>query len=447
MDIQQIAKNGIMWTYIGSFFSKTSGILYLLLILSYLSVYEYGVVTLVLSVPALLAILSLPGLEQSIVADLAQKRKDARRKDSFHIYISFLSLKILLGLAGWLALFFGAEILSEYYHANIVNAIKIASFTFLLGPIRAGMLALFKVELDFKMVAIYRAAEEVGKLAVLAVCIFYWDAGIIAPIFAYIGADIIAIIVCMVFYIKHLKTSFVGCSKYIKLMSPHTILSGHRKWSIASSYVSTLGQNIRPWIIKLMLGTEVVGIYSLARGMYQQTSSMFSIAPIFAPIVPNYIKNEKQLKIAINTAVKYQILIMMFSGIVFATIFLFLIHTIIPKYISAFPLYLTLLLTMLPVAFTSIFEPVFHAIQKQKNLFSASVSKTVGIIIFLPICIYFAGITGIAIEFMLTRAIYSVGRYKMLQKYIKGYQFYWHSLFHVSKFDYMILQKIKFFKS
>ncbi|MFT7507226.1 MAG: O-antigen/teichoic acid export membrane protein [Acidimicrobiales bacterium] len=441
--IKKTIVGGATWMSIGAVASKIIGVAYLVIVLSNLSLYQYGVVKLLLSIPPLLGFLNLPGLELAIIADMGLEKGRQNMERMRYIYNSYLSVRYVMGFVGWAVLFFVAPFVASHYNEAIADMVRIISFTFLLSPIRSTFLVVFKVALQFKLMAGYSFVEEVGKLAVLSVALFVFHLGPTAVIAAYVGADIVALLSFSLLFLVTKKNLFQGNFSLTGWKDPLYTLRAHGKWSVLSSYLGMFGQNIRPWVIKFFLGTEAVGLYGLAVGMYQQTSSVFSVSRVVSPIIPQYLEKKNMIYLLINSAIKYQLLTMVLSAALMAAVFPILINTFFPSYSPAYLLYILLLPSLIPLSFTSIFEPTFHALKAQKNLFFASILRLGILVCLLPITILLFGLYGIAVEFIVTRTVYSCNRYLHLRKTLPGYSLQLSDIFSVTETDRVILRKIR----
>src|SRR6185295_20032727 len=87
------------------------------------------------------------------------------------------------------------------------------------------------------------------------------------------------------------------------------IMFDHRKWSIANSYVGKLGQTLNIWIIRLFLGTEAVGIYSFASGIYGQVASFLPLSNILSPLLPRDVAQRDVFARYIRSSIKAQAIV------------------------------------------------------------------------------------------------------------------------------------------
>ena len=134
------------WTTAGNTIGKITGILYTALVLSQLSVYEYGLTELVITIPPLLAFLNVPGLEIVVASDMAYQKGRAGYQKMMQIFTSYAALRAALALVGFVTLFGSASFIESSYNNAIAMMVQVISFTFLTSPIRTVLLIVFQVE-------------------------------------------------------------------------------------------------------------------------------------------------------------------------------------------------------------------------------------------------------------------------------------------------------------
>lgn len=414
--LSRVVGEGTVWASGSTLLLKVVGLGYAVIVLSNLSVYEYGVTELVLSIPPLLSILSLPGLESVLMADMGVEKGKGNVSKMRYLLESYMSMRIVTGILAWALLFFSAPLIQEYYNENIATLVRIVSFSFLFGPFRTLAQTLFRVSLQFREMALYAAAEEIGKFIIVAICLLWLDMSILAVGLAYVGADVVALLLFGFPMYKIYQRLFSGTKFTDGFKSPLYLWYEHGKWSVFGSYLGNFGQNIRLWFIKVFVSTEAVAIFSVAVGLFQHTAALLPLHKILAPMIPQYVDEKKRFYKLIDKGIKYQVLGYAIIGLGGAICFPILFLFVFPEYMDSYFLYLVLLLALIPAGMSSIFSSVFFAFKAQRDLFFAIVLRTVMIIILLPILLPMFGLFGAAFEFVATRTIFTWERYRKLCK-------------------------------
>ncbi|MDB5224645.1 MAG: hypothetical protein JWO43_267 [Candidatus Adlerbacteria bacterium] len=385
---------GLAWNTVATTAGKIIMFANVFIILTRLSVYEYGLSQLVLSVISIMGILLLPGLFSVLVADLARERGQMNFMGMKSIFLDYVALNVSLGLVAWAALFFGSSIVANVVgNQSIGFFLKIISFSFLLAPWRTVGITLATVELRFLDQAFYSVLEEIAKMAYMLFLFYVLGQGVEGLFYAVVFSQFTAIVL----YIPRTMSAYrVFSHAQVSTRAFWRVLRDHRKWSIASSYVGTLGQTVQLWIIRLTLGTEAVGIFSFVDGISSQVASLMPLGSILAPILPRYVTEKNKFNSLMRGAIKMQVVV---AGILICATFIGLpvLLYVFPKYSHAVPLLMVMIFILLPNSLISIYTPAFAALQEQFSLFVSSTVKTLLIALLTPVGVALVGLPGIGL--------------------------------------------------
>src|SRR3989344_206314 len=156
---------------------KFVGLATVFFILRRLSAYEYGLTELTISSLPLLSIFFLPGMGDVVIADMSLERGKGNLSRMKSIFLQFFKLQFLLSIVVWAIVFFGANLIANYYEGPISLLLKIYSFSFLLSPFRSMIIMFFTVNLKFFQQSFYTFLEEVFKLIFLLFFFFILGKG------------------------------------------------------------------------------------------------------------------------------------------------------------------------------------------------------------------------------------------------------------------------------
>jgi O-antigen/teichoic acid export membrane protein len=434
---------GTAWLAGSNFLIKIIGIFYTILVLSQLSVVEYGLLELAMSVPLLLGIFNLAGLQPVIVADLVTLHTEKKQSQMRDLFSSYVSLRIIMAILVSSGLLLATIFLQSFFSQTPIILVQLLCMVILFSPVRSFVNLCLSISHDFKRLATLSFSEELLKLGLVSVFLLYFNAGVMGVILAYVITDVSVALFFIPSMLRTRVSMFGGSFFSAQTLKPLTVLNGHVKWSLFQHGVHQFGQNVRPWLIQFFLGTQAVGLYALAFGMYQHVISLFPLSKVIAPIVPTFSSDPERLTRFANTAIKYDILIQTTLAIGCVVFVPFLIDVAFPSYASAYPLFLVLLVALIPSSFSKIYETIFQSLKLQKNLFTSNVVRLFSTIILLPLALFYFGIYGIAIEFFLTSATYAFGRYRVLRKVLPNYFFSFRTFITLNQTDVFILKKIK----
>ncbi len=438
-------RNGAVWSISSVFVLKIIGLCSVFLVLHKLTLYEYGVVELTLTGVALFNIFLLPGFGNTVVADMGVKRGEGNIEQVHVIFKQFFSLQVILGFCAFLCVFFGSNLLAYYYNTHISILFKIMSFIFLTSPIRSSMMTIYAVYFKFSSQALYTITEEASRLFCIILFLYIFDFRMHGVALSAVLSQFIALTIMLpVFLGVYRLFSYAPTNSYTSCWH---LLKHHGKWGIFSTYLGTLTQNARVFIIKMFLGTETVALFALASGLFSHTLSLFPLTSIITPIIPQYISYRDKFYTLIEKTLKYQIIN---SLIVLALSYAILPQLIIflfPKYEEAVPLFRALLPALIPLSIASVFTPIFYALKAQKNLFFSNILKFISVVVLLPLGISFFGVFGIAIEYVLNPVIFVFERYRVIKNRLPEFHIKARDLVSYDENDELIVGSvIKYFK-
>lgn len=415
MNIVKTIGTGIAWNTTGTIAGKIIMFVNIFLTLNFLTIYEYGFSELVFSVIAMTGIALLPGLSSAVIADLGVERGRGDKAMMSTIFHQYALLLIFLAGCAWAVLFFGALPLARMVgNEYAAQFLQIASFTFLISPFRTLTQTLSTVMLRYFDLSFYSVIEEVFKCLLLLVFIVYLGQGIRGLMYAMVLSQLFGLLV----FLPRLFSGY----RYFALAPTSgkirfwRLLRGHRAWSVGTSYVGTISQNVRIWIVKLLLGTEAVGIMAFAYGLLSHIVSLMPLATVIAPVVVRYVDKKDQLVRILRASIKLQLLLaigLFTGGLMFSYLFVTLLF---PKYVVAVPLVYILLCILISNSVASLFTPVFAAYKEQVSLFQSNSIKLLLGLTALPVFIMLFGISGVAIELVFTTYVIAVERYVRLRR-------------------------------
>lgn len=438
---------GVFWNTIGASISKVVVLVNIFYIVSHLSVYEYGLTELIFSVTTVLGIFLLPGIFDTIVTDMSVERGRNNPGRMKGIFIQFVKLQTVLCIIAWACVFLIAPIIGHLSgNESISYFLRIISFSFLVAPARAVVTMLSLVTVRFVDQSLFSTVEELGKLMFL---ILFLDVLALGPA-GLLYSVVLAPCVSVLFYVPRTISAYkqFGGVGAVYTHRWWQLVYEHRKWSIGTTYLGSLGSAFRLWIIRLMLGTEAVGLFAFAYGILGNIAGLMPLTPVLKPIIPQYVDKIASLIRLVGGAFKIQILnALLFIVIGVLTLPPF-IHYVFPQYSGAISLVLVVLLAILPSSIGSVMIPVFAAFKEQRSFFFATVFKVCVGTVLLPVLIFFFGLLGVGVEIFLTLFISAIERYRRLSRLIPGFSLNLKTLFTFDEVEKILIQTFlkKFFK-
>jgi O-antigen/teichoic acid export membrane protein len=440
--VAKMIGRGTAWASVGALGVKVAGLLATFVTLHQLTVYEYGLTELAISIIPLLSIFVLPGITTVVQAEmsLAKAKKDGPKERA--LFEQYFLVQLALSIIPWALVFFGAELIARWYNEGIADLFRIVSFSFLISPFRAVMTLLFRVNLRFKTIASYGVCEELLKFFLLMTCYFVFDLRAMSVIIAYVLNELLAILIFMRPFLKE-YIPLRHNSKVVGQYPFYVLMSTHGKWGIATNYLNNFANNIRLWIIKAFLGADAVGLFALASSLFSHTLSLLQLNSVITPILPQYAHEPVRFNRLVEKSIKYQLIGYTLSGVVTSIAFPILITYLFPKFLPALPLFFIIVFTVIPAALSGVLTAVFTALQAQRELFFATLIKTFFIVLLAPPLIKIFGVYGIAIEFFLTTLLFTMERYRVLRKRLQSFDINLRDMFAVDQDDRIIIGALR----
>jgi len=435
-----IAK-GAFWFSINGWLTRAVGLVTVFFILRHLSLYEYGVVELVLSILPVLSLFLLPGINTVVVADMSNAKGRGDILEMKRTFLNFISLYSLFSVLAWVIVFFGASLIDEFYSEQVTSLIRITSFSFLVAPVRATLGTFFTVYLKFFVQSSFLFLEELIKLVLILLSFFVFDLRASGVILSVVLSSFLASIV--------LLPAFIPLTKELRSVKldgwklNFDIIRFHAKWSMFSNYLNQTGSKLMLWIIQVMLGTEAVALYAVAEGLIGHTTSLAPISKVVDPIIPRYVTMKETFIKIINKGIKYQFIANMIIGIVAFSIFPTIILFLFPTYGVSVSLYKVMLLMLIPAAIAGIFNSIFYATKSLKELFRLGVWRFFLIAITTPIFIKLFGLYGIAYNYVIIVYLYTFWRYVSIKRMVLGFKLSFKDMFTFDEYDRLLIGRVK----
>lgn len=436
----RVVGTGVAWNTVATVAVKVLALVNVFIILAHLSVYDYGLVQLVLTVVSTIGGFLLPGLGSVLISDLARERGEGKLKEVATTARQYALLQAVLGVLAFTVLFLGSAVLATYLKQPTIGFyLQIVSFSYLAGVLRGLLTVLATVELRFAFQNVLFVLDEAFKLVFLAIG-FWLQLGLVGVFYA----TVLTPVAVVLFTLPWSAKSFRPLLTAPRATEPWwTLLTAHRFWGISSSYLTTLNQNLRIWIIQLFLGTEAVGLFSFAQGLASQAGSFITFSNITTPLLASAAHEPKRFANLGTRALKYHLwiaLAALIPGMLLTPIF---IHVLFPAYSDAIAITLIYLVTLIPSAANVVLSGLYPALKRQRDLFfNATLVKTCTLIVSAPPLILFFGIIGAAVEPIITISVSTIGRIRALRILAPGFLTDARELFVFDSTDKALLKQV-----
>lgn len=364
------------------------------LTLTALSVHDFGRYQLVLAALAFIGTFSVDFFDEVIQSDMSRSMAAGRRDESKRLFLEFSLLKIALAAGVSAVLFFGAALIARSYGGDIGAAIRIISFAVVIRAVRSSASLFLKSVVSLKALGA-SAVEELIKLAVIAGLFAFSSLGIREVLLATVIGAAGSLVYVFVPFVRAYRAAF-GAVRMARRFLFAAVLKSYGGLVLFRTASHQAAKPIRPWLIKVFVGTEAVALYALAANLVTLIKDFFPLVNV--SLVAWEIENPERLRTIFTRGVKYSLWVGVAVAVAALAAVPLLVLFLLPKYLAAMPLFLLLLITLPLHGISRLEYSLLTAFREQKLLTARlfmELGFTVGILaLFLPVL----GIFAVAVE-------------------------------------------------
>jgi O-antigen/teichoic acid export membrane protein len=411
------------------------------LIVSSLSIFQYGLLQLLLSVFNLISdFLSFAGAGGVISIDIMRFRGEGREDKAKRLFLEQNGLQFFLGILVWAILFFGAPIFSfNSNNESFLNYLPLISFLFLLEPATSISKSLLNINLNFRAAASRPVIARIMQFIILLYFMIFSDLGIKEVVISMIGGSAFAVLALLTPVISAARI-WKGIKCYPKFLTLGIILA-HGKWAIIQQYISDTYKNIAPFLIKFFINTEAVGIFSIAQSM---VSLVIDFVPlnVFKSLISLRITEKENLRKAYIYGSKYLLFLSVIFGLGAAIFGPIAIMLLFPQYKVSLPYFHLLLFYMPLLVQGSLASAFLFVFRKQKFLaFQKLLKIIVGFPLFFVLLPLF-GLWGMVIHVIVLSIILLLSMLFYLYKIRPEFKPVWRDYISFTREDKYVFSRI-----
>ncbi len=397
----EIWESGV-WSGAGTVFMRLTATLTTFVIIYFLTLYEYGVFKLVLSLVGLFQIFVLSGLDSVVRNEMAHYLKEGNQREASKLFFEFVFLKGVLSLAVWIAFVLAIKIyFSTIYDSNFTNILMIASLSVLLNFLSDTFSLFYRGIGAIKLISKINSCIEVVKLGVFG--LIFWTLG--SSISSVIIAIVISQMISHVVYLIVARKDLISWWRWRGLQKGSLvwpIVKGYGKWSLATNVLTSLVSNSRNYIIKILLSTEAVAVWNLALSMMGLLYSLIPSNHILNIFMPYKVKIDDLKEGFYRSYVKYLTVAyatLMAVGWVGATV---VINLFFPAYKPSLPIFYIMSFVLVLSGVNDFVAAYLHTLRHQQVIFYRTLQKSILTFTFMIVFVKIFGFVGLGIEYLLT---------------------------------------------
>lgn len=420
-----------------NFLSKAIALLNTFLTITSLSLYQYGVFQLLLSFAGISS--DVLNLGSSVVSnEISRSVGENRASDAKRIFLQYSFVRIFLIIILWVIVFFGATYIFSSYDIDFVKDMRLISFLFISEGIFLIIRTLAMARLQFGLIAQRLTINKAVQAVILVYFFLQDDLGLKQLILSIIIASAVSVL-CVVgrFFKIYSEWNTVSISSKNLLWD---LFVAYGTWDIARQFVNRAVFRIKPWLIKLFVGTEAVAIYSIAETMITALQDILPSTTLQS-LVPMWVKDRNLSIKMFSYGIKYFLLL----GIIVALVALAIVPPVVHIFFSKYNLslqYFYVMLINLPIfAAGIIIGNYIIAFREQKYLLVLHLTRAVLTLGIIALTLPFIGLWGLAIEFVLVPLMMVIMNYMYTKNQDKGFHFDFKVIFGFNQEDKEVLRK------
>jgi len=405
-----------------------------------LSLHDYGLVTLALSVSGPVLVLSGLGLDDMVVAQGARARGEKHWEKFASIYGGFaltkvLSTGLIVALLFWFRELLGGQYreLLDMFFSPLVVWIAVASIRTLLD-------STLQMEERFGLFAKANVLENSFRFIIILGLFFAHGMSISAILWAYViakavGGLFISPALLRVIFISDTFTNMLKAyGHFIRIQG---------RWEMLRTLVGNLFSGMNQWIVGLLLGLEAVALLSFASTMNSFLASLLPFRQILFPIMARLSHTAETSSFVARRMSKYSVWLnsgMIITAGLFAP---FVVAWLAPQYSPAIPVFWLLSFSQILNAISTSHGTLFFALSEQKYLFKISFTRTLSAFSILPLFTWLMGIYGTILESHFSTIFVIILRERHLRIKHKLITFVFKDLFVFDDFDRAALKRVQ----
>lgn len=421
-----------------SFLTKGIGLFNTFLTITSLTLYQYGVFQLLLSIAGISS--DALGLGSAVISnEMSRAVGENRIGHAKKIFIEHTVVRVFTALVLWAVVYFGATVLFSNYSLEFIKDIRVISFLFISEAIFMIMRTLWLVKLEFGVVAIRSTINKVIQASILVFFFAQGNLGLKQLIFSIVIASALSV-VCLAF------AFFKSLFQWNDIQMPRErlltgIIINYGSWEIVRQFINKITFRVKPWLVKLFISTEAVAIFAIAETIVTTLQDVLP-SKTLQSLVPLWIKDKSLSVKMFSYGIKYFIL----TGLVIALGSLIIvppiIHVFFSKYNESLPLFYFMIINLPIFAAGIITGNYLIALRRQRFIFAQHTLRNVVSLSIIIATLPFIGLWGLAIEFVVVPFFMLLSNYYYTKNEDKGFHFDLRIIFGFTTEDREILRKI-----
>ncbi|MEK7072832.1 MAG: oligosaccharide flippase family protein [Patescibacteria group bacterium] len=410
----------------------------LLLITRVLTPYEFGLVSLALTVSGPVLVLSGLGLDDTVLTFATRRAASGDRAGANALLAGFAMVKLLLTAVAIIGLIVVRSSISTVYQGTLSTFFFPLLIWIALSSLRTLLDLGVQAKEWFGWFSAANVVEVLGKLVVVAVLFVGHGMTVGTVLWAYVIGKGISVLFVLPGARVFAPTTGVGAAVHAVLL----LLRREGKWETARAFANRLLGGIDQWLIALLLGVEQVAVFSIALSMSSILGQALPFRQILLPILGRMSTERGSSAFVSRRIAKYSLWFYapLLLGVALAAPLV--VPIFFPKYAASVPIFLFLSLGHLLNSLSTSHGPLIYAHGGQRFLFFVGLLGTVSAVTALPLLTYVFGMFGTVLEQHLSTSAIIALRERWLWKHTGSRSFVLKDVFTLDGIDRMFMTRI-----
>jgi len=425
-----------VWGFVKKIFSFIDSFF----ILRSLSLYQYGLYQLLLSLYAIVSD-TLHDLFGSVVPnDIARHISQDDHRGAKRLFFEYSVFRISLGVIPAIVGIVAASFITFRYGPDAVYWVRLLSLLFVVEALLQVVTTFFSVHLEFKILAFRPSLQKLMQGLFLAYFYFFSVLTIKEIFYSMIFAPL-AVLIFLI------PSFFRVYSKWKSVpMAPRGILMRNIRsygiWEVPQVFTKNLVGKIRPWLIKLFLSTEAVGIFGIASTAISILKDVIPTRTLTA-LVPHKAASPEGMRTLFIYGTKYYVLLSAVVTVLGLVVYPIGINLLFPHMKSSIILFYSLAPTIVLFAFIKLTNVFLVVRRRQKFIFFNSLFQhglgVISILLFVPVF----GLVGLGIAEFFAILVSVIIKYAYLTRTKFIEKMFLNDFFTFGQMDKEIMNRLK----
>lgn len=437
--IGKIITEGTISASLGNIFVRGLSVIGYALVLHRLSLHDYGVFTLLISLMAPALAIILFGFDRVFVSSIAQARGAGNMPKVKGLIQQYY---------GYALLFSGVCLAGGYFFKNILARtydIHVLEYFWLVSAVVVAQMLFNMVQLvlegheELNTLALLQSVEAISRSVLIVALLPHL--GISTLLLIHAAAKGVAVVVGFRAFGRIWKTLSEVRGEQGAFFG---VFQAQGKWDITRAIVDDLTAPLKVWLVKFFVDTPSVAIYDFAQNVYSFFLGTLPIKGVIFPVVSRVASEARERAYLIITkAKKYLLLFYSVQYLIALIVFSPFIHYFFPQYAASIVIVFAVLLHVFTDTYKVGQAALIYGLNQQKfQFFLAQFGLLLQLVLDISFT-YYWGVMGIIFSWHLQAIILGIATNRYLHKKFNVVTWDWNGFFSYDEYDQILVERIK----